>query len=91
MLTHIKTFVQRIVSGDFGGEVHLWDLKFKDKEGNFEVTNHREWECHKVSLVFFKPKTSHNDAFSVVMLLLASSAANIEEYPRVKKKSTLIK
>ena len=62
MLTHIKTFVQRIVSGDFGGEVHLWDLKFKDKEGNFEVTNHRKWECHKVSLVLFKPKTSHNDA-----------------------------
>ena len=62
MLTHIKTFVQRIVSGDFGGEVHLWDLKFKDKEGNFEVTNHRKWECHKVSLVLVKPKTSHNDA-----------------------------
>jgi len=42
---------QRIVSGDFGGEVHLWDLKFKDKEGNFEVTNHRKWECHKGHIV----------------------------------------
>ena len=38
--------MQRIVSGDFGGEVHLWDLRSKD--GKFEVANHRKWECHKV-------------------------------------------
>ena len=37
---------QRIVSGDFGGEVHLWDLRSKDSK--FEVANHRKWECHKV-------------------------------------------
>ena len=42
-----KHFItQRIVSGDFGGEVHLWDLRSKD--GKFEVANHRKWECHKV-------------------------------------------
>ena len=43
----LKYFItQRIVSGDFGGEVHLWDLRSKD--GKFEVVNHRKWECHKV-------------------------------------------
>ena len=42
----IYFITQRIVSGDFGGEVHLWDLRSKD--GKFEVANHRKWECHKV-------------------------------------------
>ena len=50
-LSSSKHFImhQRIVSGDFGGEVHLWDLRSKD--GKFEVANHRKWECHKVSLL----------------------------------------
>ena len=49
IITHFT--MQRIVSGDFGGEVHLWDLRSKD--GKFEVANHRKWECHKV---FFSSK-----------------------------------
>jgi len=40
----------RIVSGDFGGNVHFWDISFSPT-GKLCVDNHRAWECHKGHVV----------------------------------------
>jgi len=41
---------QRIVSGDFGGFLHSWDLAFCP-HGSVKVLNHRSWSCHKGHVV----------------------------------------
>jgi len=40
----------RIVTGDFGGNVHFWDISFS-ATGKVCVDNYRVWECHKGHVV----------------------------------------
>jgi len=41
----------RLVAGDFGGNVHLWDFVFVGEERKVKIVNHRSWECHKGHVV----------------------------------------
>eukprot|EP00090_Calanus_glacialis_P021498 TRINITY_DN33157_c0_g1_i1.p1 TRINITY_DN33157_c0_g1~~TRINITY_DN33157_c0_g1_i1.p1 ORF type:complete len:162 (-),score=14.78 TRINITY_DN33157_c0_g1_i1:98-538(-) len=40
----------RLVCGDFGGNVHFWDISFS-ASGKVQVDNHRTWECHQGHVV----------------------------------------
>jgi len=40
----------RVACGDFGGNVHFWDISFSPS-GKLQVDNYRTWNCHKGHVV----------------------------------------
>ena len=40
-----------MASGDFGGNVHLWDVRIVDGASRVQVRNYRKFEAHKGHVV----------------------------------------
>ena len=40
-----------LASGDFGGNVHLWDVRIVDGGSRVQVRNYRKFEAHKGHVV----------------------------------------
>ena len=48
---HVKCAGHILASGDFGGNVHLWDVRIVDGASRVQVRNYRKFEAHKGHVV----------------------------------------